>query len=356
MIRGNLTLARPGFTLQAQLEFPERGVTALFGPSGCGKTTLLRTIAGLEPGATGRLEVGGALWQDSAAKRHLPPHRRPLGYVFQDAQLFPHLDVRRNLLFGYSRLPAAERRLEPEQVIDWLGLAALLDRSPGALSGGQRQRVAVGRALLTSPQLLLLDEPLSALDEAAKQEILPYLERLHQRLAFPMLYVSHDLGEVMRLADRIALMENGRILATGEVNEILTHHELSPVPSDYAGVVLTGRVVTGSTDHQPARVETEAGVIHIAQLTAQDTAEVRLRVMARDVSLALQPHHDTSILNILPATVLEVGKTEHGQCTIHLACGDATLLARITPYSCERLAVTAGKTLYAQIKAVAVLG
>ncbi|WP_323156302.1 molybdenum ABC transporter ATP-binding protein, partial [Pseudomonas oryzihabitans] len=204
-------LSHPGFALDVDLALPGSGVTALFGPSGSGKTSCLRCVAGLEHGARGRLVVAGETWQDSERGLFLPPHRRALGYVFQDANLFEHLDVRRNLLFGWKRVAPGERRLALEQVVELLGIAGLLTRMPARLSGGERQRVGIARALLTSPRLLLMDEPLAALDAERKAEILPYLERLTRELALPILYVSHAPDEVARLADHLVLLEQGRV-------------------------------------------------------------------------------------------------------------------------------------------------
>ncbi|MDP2805984.1 MAG: molybdenum ABC transporter ATP-binding protein, partial [Gallionellaceae bacterium] len=205
------------FALDASFAAPAVGVTALFGPSGSGKTTLLRCIAGLERVA-GTLHVNGEIWQDE--KTFLPIHKRPLGYVFQEASLFPHLSVRANLEYGYKRIAPDERKVHLEQVVEWLGLSHLIDRNnPTQLSGGERQRVAIARALLTSPRILLMDEPLSALDATSKQDILPYLERLHRELNIPVLYVSHALDEVTRLADHLVLLEKGRVIASGELHE-----------------------------------------------------------------------------------------------------------------------------------------
>jgi molybdate transport system ATP-binding protein len=213
-IEARFRVARENFTLDVDLHLPDRGITALFGPSGCGKTTLLRAIAGLERVPGGRLAVSGERWQD--ADTFIPPHRRALGYVFQETSLFPHLSVRRNLEYGMKRVPENERTLHWDEVIDWLGLAPLIRQQPHQLSGGQRQRVAIGRALLSSPRLLLMDEPLAALDASARAEILPYLDQLHQRLAIPVLYVSHAVEEVARLADHLLCLEAGRVAWQGE--------------------------------------------------------------------------------------------------------------------------------------------
>ncbi|HEY1392919.1 MAG TPA: molybdenum ABC transporter ATP-binding protein, partial [Methylibium sp.] len=206
----SLRLARPGFALELDCILPGGGVTALFGPSGCGKTTVLRALAGLER-AKGRVVVNGEVWQDDASKAFVPTHRRAIGYVIQEPTLFPHLDVRRNLVYGLRRIPPQQRRIGMDRALSLLGIGHLLDRAPSSLSGGERQRVAIARALLTSPQLLLMDEPLAALDAARKAEILPYLERLHVELRMPIVYVTHSMEEVARLVDHLVLMESGRV-------------------------------------------------------------------------------------------------------------------------------------------------
>ena len=225
-IHAQFKLAYSGFTLDVDLDLPGRGVTALFGHSGSGKTALLRCIAGLERANSGFLAVNGRVWQDDSQRVYLPTYQRPLGYVFQEASLFPHLNVRRNLEYGMKRVPASERRASLEQAISLLGIGNLLTQLPDTLSGGERQRVAIARALAVSPQLLLMDEPLAALDQARKQEILPYLEQLHGELNIPILYVSHAADEVARLADHIVVMEAGKVLANGPLSDTLSRLDL----------------------------------------------------------------------------------------------------------------------------------
>ncbi|EKM96639.1 molybdenum transport protein ModC [Stutzerimonas degradans] len=247
-IRACLRVDYADFRLDVDLALPGRGVTALFGHSGSGKTTLLRCVAGLERGARGQLEINGECWQDSTRGLFVPPHRRAIGYVFQDANLFAHLSVRRNLQFGMKRVAAAERRVAWDQAVDLLGIGHLLERMPGRLSGGERQRVGMARALLTSPRLLLMDEPLAALDLKRKHEILPYLERLHDELDIPVLYVSHSPDEVARLADHLVLLDQGRAIAQGELRETLARLDLPTAFSDDAGVVVEGEIA----GHDPA--------------------------------------------------------------------------------------------------------
>jgi len=352
-IEARLRLTRGTFTLDAELSVPATGVTAIFGPSGCGKTTLLRAIAGLERSCDGYLAVGSDIWQD--AERFLPPHRRPLGYVFQEASLFSHLSVRRNLEYGYKRVPAAERKVEPDQAIDLLGVSSLLQRDTGELSGGERQRVAIARALLASPRLLLLDEPLTGLDRDSKAEILPYLERLHEELEIPVLYVSHSHDEVARIADHLVLLESGRVIAAGASGEMLTLLDLPALRGDNAEAILEARVVSHDDVYQLTRLDFVGGSL---QITGSDLAvgrTVRLRILARDVSLTLERQTGTSILNILKVKVEELADEGPAQILVRLLAGDTPLLSRVTRKSAESLGLERGKQLYAQIKTVALL-
>ncbi|MDZ7595072.1 MAG: molybdenum ABC transporter ATP-binding protein [Thiobacillus sp.] len=265
-IEARFRVARENFTLEVDLQLPDRGITALFGPSGCGKTTLLRAIAGLERAPDGRLVVSGEPWQD--ADIFIPPHRRALGYVFQETSLFPHLSVRRNLEYGMKRVPENERTLHWDEVIDWLGLAPLIGQQPHQLSGGQRQRVAIGRALLSSPRLLLMDEPLAALDASARTEILPYLDQLHQRLAIPMLYVSHAVEEVARLADHLVCLEAGRVAWQGAAADGLARLGV--------GAAHAARVVA----HEGGQtvLEIDGQILRVAGVLGAPGTQVRLRI------------------------------------------------------------------------------
>ena len=285
MIELALRLPRDGFTLDVDLALPARGVSALFGPSGCGKTTLLRALAGLER-AAGRVAIGDQVWQDDAARRFVPVHRRPIGYVIQEAALFDHLDVRRNIGYGLRRVAAAQRRVALDGVIELLGIGHLQQRRADTLSGGERQRVAIARALATSPQLLLLDEPLAALDAQRKAEVLPLLERLHTELAIPIVYVSHAIDEVARLAHHLVLLEQGRVLAAGPLADMLARLDLPTARGEGAGVVLDAVLAECDAHWQLARFDIGGG----QSLWARDPGlasgrALRLRVLARDVSL-----------------------------------------------------------------------
>lgn len=341
-----------GFTLDVDLNLPGSGITAIFGHSGCGKTTLLRCIAGLQ-GATGQLTVLGEPWQ--TANQSLPVHERSLACVFQDTSLFPHLSVRKNLLYGYRRVPAVQRRIEPEQVYDWLGLSALLDRMPGRLSGGERQRVAIGRALLTSPSLLLMDEPLSALDQQSKQDILPYLERLRDTLAMPVLYVSHSTGEVARLADHIVMMDRGTVVAQGPLQETLARTDHPFRLEEDAGVILEGRIAEVDAHWQLCRIDFDGGELWLRQHEHLTTGMVvRVQVLARDISIALHENRDQSIQNLLPATVDQVASdVTPGTSLVRLLAGATPFLARLTSRSVHQLQLSPGQRVWLQIKSVA---
>lgn len=352
-IEARFRFAYPGFTLEVELDLPGRGVTALFGPSGCGKTSLLRALAGLDRHREGYVRVNGALWQDEI--RFVPPHRRAIGYVFQEANLFAHLDVAANLRFGWQRIPPSERRIAFEEAVDLLGLAPLLTRLPARLSGGERQRVAIARALLTSPRLLLLDEPLASLDRERKAEILPYLAQVKRTLDIPMLYVSHAPEEVGRLADHLVLLEGGRVRVSGPLQETLARLDLPLACDEDAAVVIEGAVVNHDATYALLTVEFEGGTLLVPHRQEPPGTKIRLQVRARDVSLALTEHADSSLLNRLPAVVQEVRALDAAHALVRLQVGPTPLLARITRRSAEALGVRPGTRLWAQIKAVAVL-
>ena len=348
-----------GFTLDVDARLAGRGITAVFGPSGCGKTTLLRAVAGLARPAPGRVVVNGQDWQDDQAGLWLPTHRRPLGVVFQEASLFEHLDVRRNLDFGRRRVPAAERRVSLAQAIELLGIGALLSRRPAQLSGGERQRVAIARALATSPRLLLMDEPLAALDAARKAELLPYFERLQRELDMPVLYVTHSLDEVARLASEVVLMQAGRTVAQGPTAQLMTRMDLSLSQGDSASALIEGTLESVDAAYGLLQVRFAGGVLQCVQAAGAPPRtpgqRLRLRVQARDVSVALKAATDTSILNVLPATVNAIAQDGPAQSLLSLDVGGCTLLARITRKSADALQLAAGQAVFAQIKGVAVL-
>jgi len=345
-----------GFSLSADLHLPGQGVTALYGPSGSGKTTLLRCFAGLHRAQRGQLIVNGESWQDEQRNHFVPPHRRAIGYVFQDTNLFPHLDVRGNLAYGLRRVPPAERRVPLEHTARLLGIEQLLARHPARLSGGERQRVAIARALLCSPLLLLLDEPLASLDPGRKKEILPYLERLHDDLSIPVLYVSHALDEVTRIADHIVVMQAGAVLGSGPIGQTLSRLDLPVRLGEEAGVVLAGTIGARDAKWHLARVDLEVGSVWVRDAGAPLGHPARVRVLARDVSISRERASDSSILNTLPATIDAFGDDEHPALVLaRLIVGSDVLLARLTRRSAEHLGLTVGMKVQAQMKAVALL-
>jgi molybdate transport system ATP-binding protein len=352
-IEAHYFIERGDFTLDAAFAAPARGVTALFGPSGCGKTTLLRAIAGLEHCPGGSLSVSGEVWQDEHS--FLPPHRRPVGYVFQEASLFPHLSVRRNLEYGLKRVPDAEQRVAFDQAAALLGVESLLERPVTGLSGGERQRVAITRALLTSPRLLLMDEPLTALDRDSKSEILPFLERLHEELAIPVLYVSHASDEVGRLADHLVLMDSGRVLASGPIGEMLTRLDLPLAQSSDAEALIEARVTGHDENFELTYLDFPGGRFTVTGKELPVGQQVRLRVLARDVSLTLEHQSGTSILNIFPARVEALAEEKPSRVIVQLKAAGVPLLSRITRKSAMALKLRPGKQIYVQVKSVALV-
>jgi len=354
-IHVHFSLRRGNFVLDAAFEAPARGITAVFGRSGSGKSTLLRCIAGLEPGAHGMLRINDDVWQDSGARIFLPAHRRRVGYVFQDAGLLAHLSVRGNLEYGMRRACPASARFGFDQVVESAGIGRLLDRRVHGLSGGERSRVAMARALLTDPVILLMDEPLAALDAGARADILLYLERLHGELSIPMLYVSHAIDEVARLADHMVNLDAGRVAVAGPMVDMLTRLDLPLAHSDEAATVLEAVVVGHDEEFHLALLEFPAGRLAVPEEQLPDGAAVRVRILARDVSLSLERHHNTSILNIFPARIVEIANDRPAQAIIKLDAAGAVLLARVTRRSVHNLDLRPGSEVYAQVKSVALL-
>ena len=380
-----LQWARPGFTLDVDLQLPGQGITVLFGPSGSGKTTLLRCVAGLERAQKAKVEIDGQVWQDSGggndgrAGIFLPTWRRPLGYVFQEASLLAHLNVQANLEFGLKRVKgqAGKTGIEAshaalQSAIELLGIGHLLQRSAQELSGGERQRVAIARALVTQPRLLLLDEPLAALDHARKQEILPWLERLRDELNIPMLYVTHAVDEVARLADTLVVLAQGRVMAAGPVKDVMGRIDAPVVLGEDLATLVDGVVAELDGRWHLARVELGGGLLgggvlaggaQASSIWLRDTGlqpgqKVRLRLLARDISLAVQkpdPAH-SSIQNVLPCVVKAMAPDQHpSQQLVQLQCGDAVLLARVTARAVHTLNLQAGSPVWAQVKSAALV-
>jgi len=336
-----LGLSQGAFALEVAFD-AARSITALFGPSGSGKTTVLRCLAGLTRAPDGFVAVEGECWQDETRARFVPAHERACGYVFQEANLFPHLTVRRNLDYGWKRVPAAARKVAFDDAVALLGIARFMDRMPGHLSGGERQRVAMARAVLTSPRLLLMDEPLASLDEARKAEALYYIERLRDELALPIVYVSHSIDEVVRLADTVVMLSEGKVHAAGPVAGLLQE-----------GSVIDTRVAEHDLAWGLTRLEFAGGSLFASDVDALPGERVRVRIRSRDVSLALTPPPDASFLNVLQATVKALGATRGASVDVHLDMAGAALTARVTRKSAHALALIPGRRVYALVKSVA---
>lgn len=352
-IRAAFRIRHPGFELDVDLQLPGRGVSALFGPSGCGKTSLLRAIAGLDRHPGGRLQVAGAVWQDEGC--FLPPHRRPIGYVFQEASLFDHLDVAGNLHYGLRRVPGTERSIPLDQAVELLGIGSLLSRRPANLSGGERQRVAIARALAVSPRLLLMDEPLAAVDYERRQEILPWIESVHRELDIPIIYVSHSPWEVARLADHLVLLRAGKVVSVGEAGELFTRLDLPLAQEAEAAAIVEATVAGHDEEFRLTRLEFPGGRLTLSRQPVPVGSPVRLRLAARDVSLTLEHQQGTSILNILPVTVDDISLDDSAQVTVRLLAGGIPLLARITRKSASDMGLQPGMQVFAQIKGIALL-
>ena len=342
------------FHLQVDLDLPASGITAIFGASGSGKTTLLRCLAGLERAPSGFMQFGEDVWQDESHGRCLPLYKRPIGYVFQEPRLFPHYDVRANLLYGYKRVPVDERRIAIEQVVEILGIGHLLERRIHKLSGGEQQRVAIGRALLTSPKLLLLDEPLASLDLQRKQEVLPFIRQLHQQLRIPVFYVSHGLTEILHLADRVMLLKEGHVVGTGTLSEVFTALDFRGTLGPHRiGAILDTRVTQHDPQYGLTQLEFAAQSLFVPLQPVAIGQPLRVHILSSDVTLVIgQINSPTSVLNILEATIVEIREITHTSVDVLLDIG-APLVASITKKSLVTLGLKPGQRVFAHIKAVA---
>ncbi|MBK8176328.1 MAG: molybdenum ABC transporter ATP-binding protein [Rhodospirillales bacterium] len=349
------------FTLDVAFTGPSSGITALFGPSGSGKSTVINAIAGLLRPDIGHVRLGEATFVDTEAGIDVPLRRRRVGYVFQEARLFPHMRVRDNLLYGLRRAPKPDprsgRSITFAHIVDLLGVGGLLDRRPRALSGGEKQRVALGRALLAQPRLLLMDEPLAALDAGRKAEILPYIERLRDDLGIPIVYVSHAVEEVARLADAVVVLAGGRVVASGDVAAVMSRLDVFPSASPFeAGAVVPVRIAGHDDAYALTTLAFDGGSLRVPRIERPVGDRLRIRVRARDVMLALNRPDGLSALNILPAIIDDVLVEEGCYASARIAVGSARLVARLTRLSAERLALRPGQTVYAVVKSVAIDG
>lgn len=351
----DIQLSRGDFHLEVNCQLPAKGITAIFGRSGCGKTSLLRAIAGLESGVSGSIRFDQQSWL--APDLNIPSHQRSIGYVFQEAGLFPHLSVKQNLEYGLKRAADRPQVFAFDQVVEWMGIGAWLDKRPHSLSGGQRQRVAIGRALLAQPQLLLMDEPLSALDASSKREIMPYLERLHSELKIPLLYVSHSMDEVARLADHLLLMDKGKVVAQDAINHMLTRLDLPLAHSDNAESIIEVAVSGVDSEYGLMLLTGTGGELSVTCQSVDIGRQVRLRLLARDISITLKRQTDSSILNVLPVEIDAMQECDRSatQLLLRLRWGEDILLARVTRKSAVGLGLRVGMQIFAQVKSVAVL-
>jgi len=356
-LRIALRLARDGFALQVDVVLPATGITAVFGASGSGKTSLLRCVAGLERASNGLISLGKVPWQDASRSIFVPPWERDLAYVFQEASLFEHLNVQDNIAFGLKRVKKPRASAALSQAVELLGIGHLMQREVGSLSGGERQRVAIARALATQPRLLLLDEPLSALDLARRQEILPWLEKMRDELRVPMLYVTHSADELARLADHLVVLERGALKACGAAQDVLARVQSPVIVGEDAGVLLRGTVVQRDALWHLAKIEFPGGFLWVRDSGTALGQQVRLRVLARDVSIATNEAQGTSVQNHLPGQIEAIVEDTHpSQALVRVRCGASVFLARITQRAVSLLRLSEGAVVWVQVKSVALIG
>ena len=354
-----IKMSRPVFELDLDLQLPGLGITAIFGPSGSGKTTLLRAVAGLEKNQVGRIQIGSHVWQDTQQGIDLPTWQRPLGYVFQESSLLPHLNVTDNLNFGLKRAEKASGNAQSDAAmalasIELLGIGSLLQRMPDQLSGGERQRVAIARAIAMKPKLLLMDEPLASLDAARRQEIFPWLTKLRDELKMPMLYVTHSTEEVTRLADHLVVLDQGQVKAQGPVGSVLTQVFNPVVVGEDAGALIEGCIGAVDTQWHLSRVDFEGGCVWMRDAGLPVGKAVRIRILARDVSLATSEPQNTSIQNQLRGHIQSITPDVHpSQVMVVLKCGAEEVLARVTKRAVDELSLQVGQPVWAQVKSVA---
>ncbi len=362
MIYLQINIARSAFELKLELQLPGQGITAIFGPSGSGKTTLLRAVAGLEKNPQGRIQIAANIWQDTKQGIHLPTWQRPLGYVFQESSLLPHLSVAENLNFGLKRALKSANSAQTEAnkalqaSIELLGIGSLLKRMPDELSGGERQRVAIARAIAMQPQLLLMDEPLASLDAARRQEIFPWLARLRDELKMPMLYVTHSAEEVTRLADHLVVLDQGHVKAQGSVSAVLTQVVNPVVVGEDAGALIAGCIGAVDAQWHLSRVDFDGGCIWMRDAGLPVGKAVRIRILARDVSLATAEPQNTSIQNQLRGSIQSITPDAHpSQVMVVIKCGADEVLARVTKRAVDELCLQVGQSVWTQVKSVALV-
>jgi molybdate transport system ATP-binding protein len=357
MLRVDVLKRRAEFTLDVAIEMPTPGTIALFGRSGCGKTTLVNAIAGLLSADRALVDIDGIVLEDTRLNVHVPVERRRIGYVFQDSRLFPHMNVSANLRYGAARAPAGSRPVEFDHVVQLLGLQSLLQRRAYQLSGGERQRVALGRALLSQPRLLLLDEPLAALDTPRREEVLPYLERLRDEFAIPMVYVSHRFDEVLRLATHVVVMEQGKVAVQGPLEMVSRHSALRAiVGEDAIGSVVSGSIASSDPQTGLTAVRVGDGILHTSLRDATPGARVRVHLLARDIILATQPVEGLSVRNRVQGTISRIAAEDRDTDLIDVDIGGAIVLARLTRAASSALGLRVGLSVWVLIKSVSIRG
>jgi len=349
----NIKLKRSGFILDVEFDIPARGVLGIFGNSGSGKTTLLRCLAGLETNATGNISIKNNIWLSENIS--LSAHNRSIGYVFQDNRLFPHMNVEKNLDYGRQR-SKGRKNINKKNLLQLLDIKSLLKRNPAELSGGEIQRVAIARAILSNPSLILLDEPLASLDEARKLEILPYLDRLHNELEIPVLYVSHSLEEMSRLCDYLLVIDNGKSVYSGEIHEALVSPESPVAKSDHAAALLEGQVIKHEPENYISIIQTKNGNQFELQGLLEIDSHIRLRINASNVSISKSRPQDSSVLNIIDATISDIVDEQSSYVLLQLNCNNDIIKSRITRKSFNTLGLGVNQSVLAQIKSVSILG
>lgn len=355
MLRIALSLARPDFALNINLQLPAQGIAVLFGPSGSGKTTVLRCVAGLEQ-AQGIVALEDDVWQDSQNKVFKPTWQREIGYVFQEASLFEHLDVQKNLNFGLRRVSRPANTKTLDAAVELLGIGHLLGRSVASLSGGERQRVAIARSLATQPKLLLLDEPLASLDMARRRDVLPWLERLHAELRIPVLYVTHSVDELARLADYVVMLEKGSVKVCAPVMESMASTDIAIAIGDEAGVLVLGEIVARDEGAHLTQIQFGAQTVWGPDQGLNIGQTVRLRILARDVSLSLAPHENTTIQNQFQGVIECVESDAHAsQALVRVSCRGTVVLGRVTRRALAQLGLKVGTHVWCQVKSVALV-